>query len=65
VTLNRAHPVDLSCDCAVLFVRGRGVLKHRRGPLTNDAGRSDRMADLMKAQVCLGVTVIATGALAS
>ena len=39
MSLNRAHPVDLSYDCAVLFVRSPGALERARRDLTNDAGR--------------------------
>jgi hypothetical protein len=63
VSRNRAHPVDLSYDCAVLFVRSRGVLEAPPRPLTNDAERSDRMAKFTKAQPRLFVTVIAAEAL--
>lgn len=64
MTLNRAHPVDFSYDCAVLFVRGRGVLKHRRGPLTNRVLEAHQMAEQSIPELRAAVTVIA-GALAA
>ena len=64
MSLNRAHPVDLSYDCAVLFVRSPGALERARRDLTNDAERSDRMAEQITPQLRPAVTVIA-GALVS
>jgi hypothetical protein len=45
---------------AVKFKRGPEMLEASQGPLTLDAERSDRMADITTPQMCAGVTVFAT-----